>query len=243
MGSVIFLHNTMASRAVFDGVVARLKDIDAHAIDFRAHGARVEEHAPYSATDLVSDLERYVEEKGLSRFSIVGSSIGATVAVLYAQKHPEQVEKLVLMAFNPQAASFFERLKLSVQAAVLSRVGPTSLFVSHAMRALFVRAGSASPAIARWRAHFRSLPKLAIGAALRGWRDRPDVRHILPGIEARVLVLAGDQDPTCSPVLADATSRLLPRGHAMTIDNASHMAPVEQPDRFVSLAGPFLRAP
>lgn len=44
----------------------------------------------------VRDLEAVVDAEGLERFSILGISQGCAVAIAYAVRHPERVEKLVL---------------------------------------------------------------------------------------------------------------------------------------------------
>ncbi len=45
---------------------------------------------------LVEDIERIREHLGLSRWQLFGGSWGSTLALLYAQRHPERVASLVL---------------------------------------------------------------------------------------------------------------------------------------------------
>ncbi len=46
--------------------------------------------------DLVADIERIREALGIERWIVFGGSWGATLALVYAQTHPERVEALVL---------------------------------------------------------------------------------------------------------------------------------------------------
>jgi pimeloyl-ACP methyl ester carboxylesterase len=46
--------------------------------------------------DLVADIERLREHLGLERWLVFGGSWGSTLALAYAQKHPERVTELVL---------------------------------------------------------------------------------------------------------------------------------------------------
>ena len=46
--------------------------------------------------DLVADIERIREALGISKWIVFGGSWGATLALIYAQTHPERVEALVL---------------------------------------------------------------------------------------------------------------------------------------------------
>jgi len=43
----------------------------------------------------VRDLETVVDAAGLERFSLLGMSQGGPVAIVYAARHPERVEKLI----------------------------------------------------------------------------------------------------------------------------------------------------
>jgi pimeloyl-ACP methyl ester carboxylesterase len=43
-------------------------------------------------------FERFVDERGLGRFTIVGTSIGGTVAMRYTAEHPQRIERLVLIS-------------------------------------------------------------------------------------------------------------------------------------------------
>ena len=54
-------------------------------------------NAPEISLDaFVRDLETVVDAAGLERFSLLGISQGCPVSILYAVRHPERVEKLVL---------------------------------------------------------------------------------------------------------------------------------------------------
>ena len=62
------------------------------------------------ATDIsldawLQDLETVVETLGVDKFSLLGISCGGAVAVAYAAKHPERVEKLIV--FGGYATSYF----------------------------------------------------------------------------------------------------------------------------------------
>lgn len=46
--------------------------------------------------DLVSDLEVLREHLGVSRWVVFGGSWGSTLALAYAQKHPDNVKALIL---------------------------------------------------------------------------------------------------------------------------------------------------
>ena len=46
--------------------------------------------------DLVSDIESFREHLGIARWQVFGGSWGSTLALAYAETHPERVTELVL---------------------------------------------------------------------------------------------------------------------------------------------------
>jgi len=66
-----------------------------HAPDLRGHGDS-EHSGPYTVDQLTADVEAFVDALGLRRVALVGHSIGAVPAYLFAAKHPDRVIRLVL---------------------------------------------------------------------------------------------------------------------------------------------------
>ena len=52
-------------------------------------------------SDWVADLEAVVDHLGLEKFSLLGMSQGGTVALNYAARHPERIDKLILNGAAP----------------------------------------------------------------------------------------------------------------------------------------------
>ena len=61
------------------------------------------ESANYDVLSQVKRLNRFVENLGLNRFHLVGSSMGGYIAGFYASEYPEKVKSLAL--FNPAGVS------------------------------------------------------------------------------------------------------------------------------------------
>jgi pimeloyl-ACP methyl ester carboxylesterase len=67
------------------------------ALDFRGHGdSDPAEDGDYSIPGLAGDLEAAADQLGLRRFVLVGHSLGASVAIEYAGRHPDRVAGLLL---------------------------------------------------------------------------------------------------------------------------------------------------
>ncbi|KAL1409425.1 hypothetical protein Q8F55_003408 [Vanrija albida] len=68
-----------------------------YAYEFDGHGESEWSGRQLSIDDLVSDLEGVLDALGLQRVVLVGHSMNGTVTSLFAQRHPERVEKLILL--------------------------------------------------------------------------------------------------------------------------------------------------
>ena len=66
-----------------------------YAPDLRGHGAS-DWPGSYTIEQLTADLAAFVDALGLDRIALVGHSIGAAPAYLYAARHPGRVARLVL---------------------------------------------------------------------------------------------------------------------------------------------------
>lgn len=67
------------------------------ALDFRGHGdSDPAEDGDYSIPGLAGDVEAAADQLGLRRFVLVGHSLGGSVAIEYAGRHPDRVVGLLL---------------------------------------------------------------------------------------------------------------------------------------------------
>jgi pimeloyl-ACP methyl ester carboxylesterase len=66
-----------------------------YAPDLRGHGAS-DWPGGYAIEQLVTDLEGFTDALGLDQVTLVGHSLGAPPAYLYAARHPHRVARLVL---------------------------------------------------------------------------------------------------------------------------------------------------
>ncbi|GGW40119.1 alpha/beta fold hydrolase [Arenibacter certesii] len=72
-----------------------------HLIDQRNHGKSF--HSPQFNYDvMVADLNRYMSHHNIPSATVLGHSMGGKVAMLFACKHPEKVEKLLVADIAPK---------------------------------------------------------------------------------------------------------------------------------------------
>ena len=76
------------------------KDYRVIAIDTRGHGKSPRGSKPFTIKQFAEDLNDFMDEKDLAKANILGFSDGGNIALTFALKHPEWVEKLVLNGAN-----------------------------------------------------------------------------------------------------------------------------------------------
>ncbi|MBB6189170.1 prolyl aminopeptidase [Rhodanobacter sp. MP7CTX1] len=96
---VVFLHGgpgggtNAKCRRFFDPAVYRIVLFDQRGCGKSTPHAELTDNTTW---DLVADIERLREQLAIDRWQVFGGSWGSTLALAYAQKHPDQVTELVL---------------------------------------------------------------------------------------------------------------------------------------------------
>lgn len=85
------------------------------ALDTRGHGGSPRGTAPFTLEQFAKDLKDFLDSREIRRCHLLGFSDGANIALLFALKYPEYVEKLVLNG----ADLYPSAVKLSTQAPIV----------------------------------------------------------------------------------------------------------------------------
>ena len=94
---IVMLHSSMTNLRLWDAWADRLKTrYRVIRIDWPPYGLSIDPRPSIGMQGIVQMLERFVDQEKLGRFTLVGSSSGATISVLYAAMHPERVNALAL---------------------------------------------------------------------------------------------------------------------------------------------------
>lgn len=70
------------------------------ALDTRGHGQSPRGEKPFSIKQFAEDLHDFMNEKGIDKAILLGFSDGGNIALTFALKYPERVEKLILNGAN-----------------------------------------------------------------------------------------------------------------------------------------------
>lgn len=84
------------------------------AVDTRGHGRSPRGDGPFTLVRFADDLHAFLLEKGIRRLHLLGFSDGANIALLFALRHGEMVEKLVLNGGNLSPAGIRPAVQLPI---------------------------------------------------------------------------------------------------------------------------------
>ena len=98
---LILLHGNGESCDYFEHQIAYFsKQYHVIALDTRGHGQSPRGEKPFTIKQFAEDLLDFMDEKSIERAIILGFSDGGNIALTFALKYPERIEKLILNGAN-----------------------------------------------------------------------------------------------------------------------------------------------
>ena len=194
--------------------------------DHRGHGDSAVPPGPYTMGDLGGDVLALLDRLEVERFSFCGLSIGGMVGMWIASEAPERVDRLVLCCtsarFDPDAYN---------SRAQTVRVEGVGVIADAVLERWFTpRFRASHPEVVEWGGSMlRNTPVEgyagcceAIGGA--------ELASRLGAISAPTLVIAGADDPAAPVTQAELIRDSIPDARLAVIEQAAHLANVEQPE-------------
>ena len=98
---LILLHGNGEDTTYFEHQIPFFSaDYRVIAIDTRGHGKSPRGEKPFTINQFAEDLHDFMDEKGIDKAILLGFSDGGNIALTFALKHPERVDKLILNGAN-----------------------------------------------------------------------------------------------------------------------------------------------
>ena len=232
---VLVLHGWGASIEAVQSIVNGLADVcTVHAVDLPGFGQTEPPPRAWGVEEYSDWTRALLGTLGLSRPSIIGHSHGGRIAIHLAARHPELVDRLVLVDSAgiraPRTASWYRRVAMAKLAKhVLNRLGAPGRALG---RRLVGRAASSDYA--------------ASASTMRPTFVRlvnTDLTALLPDIDASTLLVWGDQDTDTPLHDGETMARLIPDAGLVVFPGAGHFSYADQPQRFARVARHFLAEP
>ena len=98
---LILLHGNGESCVYFGHQIAYFsKQYHVIALDTRGHGQSPRGEKPFTIKQFAEDLHDFMGEKGIEKAIILGFSDGGNIALTFALKYPERVDKMIVDGAN-----------------------------------------------------------------------------------------------------------------------------------------------
>lgn len=208
----------------------------------------------------IEDLDALTRHLGVKRFSIMGWSYLGGVAVLYALRHPDRVERIIQMGpVPPRKKLYYDQYMTNLSArmnpADLSRLKDMKQegrdtddpqgYCREAWRIMAAGMMADPKAFDRTKADFCQLKNempenvsfhlSRINESRGDW----DWRSSLSKVSTPVLIIHGDKDPI-PMTSAEEWAAHLPHARLLAIHRAGHFPWLEQPEVFYPAVDTFL---
>jgi DNA-binding CsgD family transcriptional regulator len=193
----------------------------------------------------VADLEAVVAAAGLDRFSLLGVSQGAAIAVAYAARHPERVDRLVLyggylrgrLRRGPEATRHAEAMRSAIRAG-WTDASPT---FRHLFSMLFLPQGTAEQ-MAWYDELQRRSTSAEIAERLYDARNRVDIEDVAASVTTPTLVAHARGDRAVPVEEGRLVAARIPDARFVVLESANHILLSDEPawQRFLSELRAFL---
>ena len=193
--------------------------------DLAGHGESAPTAGPIPFADLFGGIEAVVEKQsGSSRVTLVGNSLGAWLAMVFAARHPERVERVVAVNGGPLMGSgggpsLLPKTREEARDSMARLRDPGSPAVPANVLDDMVRRGPTGP-IARFTATAAS-----IGAWLLS-------ENQLRGLKTPVRLVWGVSDQLMPMDYAKRMVAVLPDVELIPVERCGHIPQQEAPGRF-----------
>ena len=224
---LLLIHGLGYARWGWEPVVEPLAaSFDVILFDNRGVGESDAPPGPYTAAELADDAVQVLDEAGVARAHVVGTSLGGMVAQELALRRPERVEKLVLACTTPGGPQAFPMPQRTVD--LMQARATLREYVENALepdprpelvdRILEHRERTAQR-FEPWAA------QAAAGAAF-------DAHDRLGDLTMPTLVQHGDGDVVVDPKNGELLAELIPDARLSVYAGCGHLFMWQEPERF-----------
>ena len=216
---VVLVHGFGISSSYFVPVAERLAvRFDVYAPDLLGHGHSDTPPEPLDVAGLADELRAWLRTMRIERASVVGHSMGCQIAVALAARHPDVVDRLVLIGPT------MDRESRSV-ARALPRFAAGSIHERPSMSLLVAKDYT--------RMNVRLLAELRAMFAHR-------IEESLPRVAAPLLIVRGEHDRIVPQRWVDELASLSPRSESHVVPGGGHAVHYSHPDAIEVMVRPFL---
>ncbi|QEX17753.1 3-oxoadipate enol-lactonase [Hypericibacter terrae] len=238
---ILLFSNSLASdMSIWDDQVAALKsDYRIVRYDTRGHGRSPVVDGPLTIDDLASDAIALIEQLALGPVHFVGISLGGMLGQAVAARRPDLLRSLTLSNTSSETDKP-ELWEPRIQTALTTGMAP---LVEPTLERWFTAPFRASQpqrveTVRRMIAATPPKGYAACARAIQGLRQTA----ILARIVTPTLVIAGREDASTPVAVAERIAHAIKGAKLVVVEQAAHITPIEQADKFNQHLRHFLAA-
>jgi pimeloyl-ACP methyl ester carboxylesterase len=244
---VVCVHGYTSSAEAFNAVARRLEDrTHLVAMDVRGHGESAwSPEGAYQYADQAGDLAALVDQLGLDRFVLIGTSMGGIIAMAYAAQHADRLRGLVINDIGPDVeagssritgmvgsrpayfASLDEAMEYRRQSSPITAGRPLEDQRETALGVLRERPDG------RWA--WKMDPAYIEQRVKRGAPARPALWPALEILPCPTQVVWGTDSDVLSEAQAKRVAAALPKGELVTVPGVGHAPTLVEPSVLAAL--------
>lgn len=240
---VILLHGYQGSWGLWQATMEFLgASYRTYAVDFWGFGESGARRSSYAVDDFVSLVDQFMEQMGIARAPLVGHSMGGTVCLLVAARHPQRVEKAVAISSPIVGSSlrFFPRIFGLRPVGWLTY---RNLWLYRWFYRLLAPSYSRDPNWAGMMDRDVSHTTLEAFFASIGSLRNTDLRPILGRVKTAVLGMYGGRDNVVDPGQWRLLQEGIPKARTQHFPSSGHFIMLDEPAIFMQLLSAFLDEP
>ena len=232
---VVLLHGFPHTRHLWDAQrIALASRCRVIAPDLRGFGDSVAlGDAPLTMAQHADDVAALLDALGIERATIGGLSMGGYVALAFWRRHRARVRALVLADTRASSDSTATRERRNATIALARSEGALAVADAQVASSLGATTRRTHPALVhRVRDMMASVPVATLVAAQEGMLARDDATPWLAEIDVPALLVVGDEDAITPVKEMRAMHERIAGSELAVVEQAGHLSPVEQPERF-----------
>jgi len=230
-GPVVMLSNSLMSNfSMWDAQVPALaRRYRVLRYDTRGHGATEASPPPYSIDLLVDDARALLDALNIGSVHFVGLSLGGMIGQLFAVRHPTLLKSLVLCdtsSHMPPEALWDDRIRTAENNGL------------DAMAPATIERWFTEPFRERNAAEIERIGRMIRKTDLAGYVgccraiQAMNQTAILSAITTPTLIVVGADDPATPVASSETIHRAIAGSELVILDDAAHLANIEQPEAF-----------
>lgn len=213
------------------------------AIDYRDSGKSGFSHSPYTIETLARDVIDLLDALSIEKVDVIGSSMGAAVALTLLSTYPSRMRRGFLVAPFAKLPETTLAMMRGIGKLLEEKIS-FPLILQAIVPWLFSDASLKKPSLLdRYKKKLLEVPNRQLSSTYFGqWSalEKFDLRNQLQNISSPVFILSGKEDRVIPPSCVKYLINHIDGAQSMQMDRVGHMVRIENERKFLEEASFFL---